>query len=152
MFYVEQKPSNHIKIGKIGENVACRFLKQKGYEILERNFKRKWGEIDIICSKKESILNLLCSTWNRGIRNVPRGTNDNKLVFVEVKTLKNTNFLTPEDNLTTNKQRKLIRTCQLYISEKGINPDIEWQIDAILVELDTNKRKAKVKHLKSAIY
>ncbi|MEK7077910.1 MAG: YraN family protein [Patescibacteria group bacterium] len=152
---MEYKISNHIEIGKIGENIACSFLEKRGYKVIERNFKRKWGEIDIVCSKKESVINLLSSTWNNvmgGIKNVLRGTSNKKLVFVEVKTLKNNQFLKPEDNLTANKQRKLIRTCQLYISEKNIDPDIEWRIDAVLITLDTIRKKAKVKHLKGAIY
>ncbi|MBI2466150.1 MAG: YraN family protein [Candidatus Sungbacteria bacterium] len=157
MFHVEQNSPQHLKIGKMGENIACKYLKNKGYKIIERNFKRKWGEIDIICSKKEPITGLLCSTWNNNntvenIKNVLRGTNNLKLVFVEVKTLKNNNLLEPEDNLTSEKQRKLIRTCQLYISEKNIDPDIEWRIDAILIVLDFVRKKAKIKHLKGVIY
>lgn len=152
---MEHKIANHLEIGKIGENIACNFLKKRGYSVVERNFKRKWGEIDIICSKKESPVGLLSSTWNNwagGIKNVLRGTDNTRLVFVEVKTLKNNHFLKPEDNLTTDKQRKLIRTCQLYISEKNINPDIDWRIDAVLITLNMVCKKAKVKHIKGAIY
>ena len=39
------------KKGSIGESVACRFLASKGYEILERNYRKPWGEIDIIAIK-----------------------------------------------------------------------------------------------------
>ncbi len=163
MFHEEQNLAKHLKIGRIGENIACKYLKDKGYAIVERNFRRKWGEIDIVCSKgkiKES------STWNIGLKiltnvlrgtfigkhNVPRGTKNKNIVFIEVKTLKNNSSLNPEDNLTHSKQRKLVRTCQLYLDEKGISHDTEWQIDAILINLDTVHKKAKIKHLKGSIY
>ena len=155
MFHIEQNSPQHLKVGKMGENIACKYLKNKGYKIIERNFKRKWGEIDIICSKKEPVVGLLSSTWNNtveNIKNVLHGTNNSKLVFVEVKTLKNNNLLEPEDNLTSEKQRKLIRTCQLYISEKNIDQDTEWRIDAILIVLNLVQKKAKIKHLKGVIY
>ena len=57
MFYIEPTISQHIRIGRIGEDIACRYLRSKGYEIIERNFRKKWGEIDIVCKKKFSIFN-----------------------------------------------------------------------------------------------
>ena len=125
---MENKQPKHLKIGKIGEDIACNFLKKKGYKIIDRNFKRKWGEIDIICYKKEMIFNAISSMWNKNLSGVPHGT---KIVFVEVKTLNSNYSLNPEDNLTQQKQKKLIRTCQLYISEKKLDPNMDWQIDAI---------------------
>ncbi len=163
MFYMEQNQPQHLKIGRIGEDIACRYLKSKGYNVLEKNFKRKWGEIDIICSKdfgdKSSMwnkgMNVLANVLRRAFvnkNNVPHGTTQPKIIFVEVKTLKSDDQLKPEDNLTADKQKKLIRTCQLYLSEKRLDPDIDWQIDAILINLDVVNRKAKLKHLKNAIY
>jgi putative endonuclease len=43
------------KIGKLGEDVACKYLEKKGYVILERNYTRKWGEIDIVSCETERI-------------------------------------------------------------------------------------------------
>lgn len=146
---MEHQQPRHLKTGKIGEDLACNFLKQKGYLILERNFRRKWGEIDIICYKTNAISKIFCSMWNKNLTNVLHGTD---LVFVEVKTLNKNSFIDPEDNLTQNKQKKLIRTCELYISEKNLDPDMSWRIDAILVSIDTLLKKANVKHIKSAIY
>lgn len=149
---MELKTPKHLKIGKIGEDIACRFLENKGYKVLERNFKRKWGEIDIVCAKKDKPIGFLSSMWNKNNKNVLRGINNDRIIFVEVKTLKNSRTLNPEDNLTPDKQRKLIRTCQLYISEKRLDSDTDWQIDAILINLDILAKKAKVKHVKAAIY
>ena len=52
------------EIGKLGENLACEYLKNKGYWVIERNFRRPWGELDIVARQK-----------------------DGTLVFVEVKAL-----------------------------------------------------------------
>lgn len=149
---MELKTPKHLKIGRIGEDIACKFLEGKGYKILERNFKRKWGEIDIICVKKDKPVGFLSSMWNKSGKDVLRGTKSEKIIFVEVKTLNNNYLLSPEDNLTQDKQKKLIRTCQLYVSEKRLDPDTDWQIDAILINLDILAKKAKVKHLRAAIY
>ena len=162
MFYTEPSSPQHLKIGRLGEDIACKYLKNKGYKVIERNFRRKWGEIDIICIEKNDTKNSEGSIWNsinnfislksRNKTNALREIEDEKLIFVEVKTLKDNYSLNPEDNLTYDKQKKLIRTCQLYISEKNIDPDVEWQIDTILITLDTSLKKAKIKHLKGSIY
>lgn len=157
---------SHIEIGQLGEEIACQYLEKKGYTILDRNFRRKWGEIDIICSK----------THNNA-ENVPRGTllgwltsffmpklthkysqvyqqerhSDKKIVFVEVKTLQPSS-LRPEDNITPAKQRKLIRSCQLYLSQKSYSNNTNWQIDVIAILLDKRTGKANVEHLEQAVY
>src|SRR3989338_7417634 len=130
-------------IGQWGEELAAKFLEKKGYQIIERNFRRKWGEIDIVAF----------------IPNVPRGTErlksffrgqdstsfpqGGKVVFVEVKTLQ-TEAFRPEENVTPGKQKRLIRTCELYLSSKGIDLDTEWQIDVIAILLDRYRGKASV--------
>lgn len=53
--------SNSQKIGELGENVACKFLMKHGFTILERNYTKKWGEIDVIALKKEKKFTLLRS-------------------------------------------------------------------------------------------
>ncbi|MDP3800469.1 MAG: YraN family protein [bacterium] len=169
MFHIEPNSPQHLKVGKAGEDIACKYLENKGYKIMERNFIRKWGEIDIICLKgnnKSSIWNKVYSNIFNVLRKtnndksqlntddfyVPQGTGLNKLVFVEVKTLKNGAGLNPEDNLTESKKKKLIRTCELYVSDNPIYINTEWQIDAILIKIDHNLKKASIRHIESAIY
>lgn len=116
--------------GGWGESVACNFLINNGYRIIKQNYRKKWGEIDIISKRKDSTL-----------------------VFVEVKTLyKNAaNFagLVPEDNLTSRKLKNLKRTCELFANN---NPDLinerrGWQIDLIGVAILTNnKNNCIIKH------
>jgi len=120
--------------GRIGEDIACKYLKDKGYRILERNYVPKWKtfsreEVDIICEK------------------------DRAIIFVEVKTLRQSQgepFL-PEDKINFVKQQKIIKVAESYLLEKKIPLDRKWQIDAISVKIDPVSKKAKVRHLKNAI-
>lgn len=104
--------------GKIGEDLASRYLFGKGYSIIERNYREKIGEIDVITKSP-----------------------DRMLVFIEVKTLVSSvgdDPLMPEDNLTAAKLKKLRRTCELYANRRRefINEKKGWRIDLVAVSLD----------------
>jgi putative endonuclease len=118
--------------GKIGEEIATRFLIKKGYEILELNYRKFHGEIDIIAKDLDEV------------------------VFVEVKTVTRESFegvpretYRPEDNMHKSKLKTVSRTAELYMIDKGL--DSEWRIDSIAVEMEKSSKKAKVRHLK-AVY
>jgi len=118
-------PTEKQKIGKLGEDIAARFLVKRGYAIIERNFLKKTGEIDIICKK------------------------DNKLYFVEVKSVSRENIIDdsyrPEDNIHKAKIARLNRTIETYLMEKSLDND--WEIIAVIVHIDINAKTAKVKLL-----
>ena len=122
-------------IGKDGEEVAVNFLRDLGYEILERNFKntvgRVIGEIDIIARDKK----------------------ENQLVFVEVKTRQYQKYkeTLPEENITPFKIHKLNKITARYLQQNNLR-DSDYRFDAISVWLDYKKRIAKVKHLQSIFY
>jgi len=118
------------KIGEIGENVAVKFLVKHGFLIIDRNYTKKWGEIDIVAEK------------------------DEKLYFIEVKsvsceTLDNVSRLTsesrPEDNMHPWKLKRLSRIIQTYLLSKKGAEDKEWQVDLLVVYLDLKNKKARVK-------
>lgn len=75
-----------------GEELACRYLKRKGYSIAEKNYRVRFGEIDIIAMDGET------------------------LCFVEVKARSQTDHGHPEEFVDTHKQRKLFRAAQIYLS------------------------------------
>jgi putative endonuclease len=117
------------KTGEIGENVATEFLMKHGFTILDRNYTKKWGEIDIVAEK------------------------DNKVYFIEVKSVKrNIDTLSkesldayrPEDNMHQWKLQRLSRAIQTYILWKKLE-EREWQIDLMVVFLDEKTRKARIK-------
>ena len=117
------------KTGEIGENVASKFLVKRGFTILERNYTKKWGEIDIVAQK------------------------DNKIYFIEVKsvareTLPDVLHETldqgrPEDNMHPWKLKRLGRAIQTYILSR--KKEEEWQVDLLVVYLGLKEKKARVK-------
>ena len=119
---------NKAEVGKIGEDTASRWLKSKGFKIIERNYWKKWGEIDIVTQK------------------------DNVLHFVEVKAvvrriepfdLTQGNYA-PEDNVHSWKLKRLSRAIQTYLLDREIDDEQEWQIDVLTVELDFDTRRARI--------
>ncbi len=109
------------EIGRLGEDIACEYLVNKGFTIIERNFRKLWGELDVITKDPGGVL-----------------------VFVEVKTMKeygNDNpaiaGLLPEENLTAAKLKKLQRTASLYagFNSELINDDRGWRIDLIAITI-----------------
>ena len=87
-----EKKTKTNKFGKNAEIFAAKFLSSKGYRIIDRNFRSKFGEIDIIAIK------------------------ENYLVFVEVKARTNNLFGFPEESVTQSKLNKIIKTAEYYFS------------------------------------
>lgn len=90
------------KSGPWGEKIASEFLEEKGYEILDTNFRIKVGEIDIIARDGS------CT------------------VFVEVKTRKNSNFGSPSEYVTYQKQQRLRKAAMCYIH--SIDADMRFDV------------------------
>ncbi len=110
--------------GKLGEDLAARFLEQKGYKVLARNYRTRYGELDIICHKEQS------------------------LVFVEVKARRNTSFGYPEEAITPRKIQHLKKAAWHYLEEKQ-QPYREIRFDVITILLDNNNQE-KINHIKYA--
>ena len=153
---MDQKP-DHLKIGQWGEEIACRYLRKKGYEILERNFRNRWGEIDIVCEKTNppdpahSGIRAFLRALTRAALRLTRDKKqkDGTLVFVEVKTLKQ-GALEPEENMTHAKIKKLIRACEIYLSAHNLDLDSNWQIDVVAITLNSATHKAQIAHYENA--
>lgn len=113
------------ELGQLGENMACEYLIKKGYKIIDRNFRQKWGELDIISQAP-----------------------DKTLVFVEVKTMTDNSGrgLKPEDQLTQSKLKKLQKTASLYAGHypELINDKNGWRID--LLALTISGENCDIKH------
>ena len=125
------------KTGNLGEDLACRFLMKHGFETVDRNYLKKCGEIDIIARK------------------------DNKLHFIEVKSVscetisnvsaKTNNGYRPEDNVHPWKLQRLARTIQIYLTEKNVSDETEWQFDVITVYIDKKQLISKVSMLENVV-
>jgi len=123
------------QFGDLGEEFAAKYLKQKGYKILERNWRQKWGEIDIVAAKTSGI-------FKQKIEAV---------IFVEVKTTKDNSTALAAQNVHFAKQQRLIRTAQTYLAEKKLLA-LPWQIDILLIDLESTANSAKIEHLPNAVW
>ncbi len=112
------------EIGDKGEELAANYLKSKGYSILEKNFRARKSEIDLICQK------------------------DNLLVFVEVKTRSSTKFGNPESFVNEAKAAKVIEGAEAYIEINNWNEAIRFDIISIIF----GGVKPEVEHFKDAFY
>jgi len=118
------------QIGKLGEDLACRFLMKHGFKIIERNYLKKCGEIDIV-AEKDSIIH-----------------------FVEIKSVscENIDYVSsetgdrykPEDNMHPWKLGRLAKTIQMYLLEKNVSDETDWKFDAVTVFIDIKRRKSRV--------
>lgn len=113
------------KIGEIGENIAVKHLVKQRYKILDRNFRKPWGEIDIIAKK------------------------DNILYFVEVKSVSyetaKFNDYDPENNVDDWKIKKLNRVIQSYLGYIKAPEEQQWQINIMAIFVDLKNKKAKIR-------
>lgn len=118
--------------GNKGEDIACTFLRGKGFVVVERNYLKKWGEIDIIAVK------------------------DKETHFFEVKSVvilgaDNSDIHRPEDNVHGLKLKRLGRVVEMYLEEKGGGLGTPFQFHVLCVYMDMSERRAKVKWLKNII-
>lgn len=114
-------------LGRWGESVAATHLEAKGYQLIERNWRCRWGEIDLVLRQGET------------------------LVFVEVKTRRGSDFGTPEEGITARKAQKLLQIGQQYVAERELD-DVDWRIDMVAVELDKSGKLLRCEHLENAVW
>ncbi|HBM45537.1 MAG: hypothetical protein UT05_C0010G0031 [Parcubacteria group bacterium GW2011_GWF2_38_76] len=116
------------EVGKLGEDIAVKYLKNKGYSIIDRNYWKKWGEIDIVAEK------------------------DGITHFVEVKSVSyvtpatgvtyKTPAFDPQDHMNTEKKHRLHKVIETYMYSKDVKS--EYQVDLMLVYLEHETKTAKV--------
>ncbi|MEX0917447.1 MAG: YraN family protein [Candidatus Paceibacterota bacterium] len=124
--------AQHNKLGELGESIAKRFLVKRGFQAVDQNYRRKWGEIDLIMKKV------------------------GRLHFVEVKSvsresvkdvLRETAYR-PEENIHPKKIQRLSRVIQSYLAGKS---ETEWQFDVVAVFISVKEKKAKVRLLEDVV-
>ncbi|MDD5341961.1 MAG: YraN family protein [Patescibacteria group bacterium] len=115
-----------IKIGQLGESLARRYLENQGYIVLAKNIRTKKGELDLICQKNQLV------------------------VFVEVKTRRSKTYGLAEEAITHKKALTLAKITQDYLM-KNLLENRRFRIDLIVVELDNQSNKVKIRHVENAI-
>ncbi|MBQ3554192.1 MAG: YraN family protein [Clostridia bacterium] len=114
---------NTLFFGNVGEKAACKYLKKNKYKILACNYRKPYGEIDIIVQKGETV------------------------VFVEVKTRKGTEFGLACEAVTASKQKRLVQTAYSFIEENNL--DLNYRFDVIEVYHENGKAKT-INHIENA--
>ena len=112
------------QVGKKGEYLAAKFLFERGYKILEKNWRFRRSEIDIICEK------------------------ENVLVFVEVKTKSYVTYGNPEESVDERKAAKVVEGAEEYVYQRDWQGDIQFDIVSIVL----NGSQHKILHLEDAFY
>jgi len=119
-------PSSRKQIGDLGEKLALKHLRKRGYRIRETNFRCREGEIDIIAQDKDY------------------------LVFVEVRTRRGSDFGTPEESLTVAKKERLISLALAYLQTHRNLPPL-WRLDVAAIELDQDNQISRIELIQNAI-
>lgn len=117
-------------VGIAGENIVAKKLSREKYVILDRNYRKKWGELDIV-AQKDGIIHFI------EVKSVTRGTGESEY--------------DPEENVYLWKRKRLGRAIETYLLEKRIGDDIDWQIDLYSVYLDVNLRPNRIDVLEDII-
>ncbi|MEK7517674.1 MAG: YraN family protein [Patescibacteria group bacterium] len=133
-------------IAKLGEDKACEFLKKIGFKIIERNFRKGYGEIDIVAIDP-STGSTSPSTMSSGSNGSLQASSGQALVFIEVKTRTSGQFGTPLEAITYWKLKSIIKTAQFYKMVHPRLPD-SLRIDAISVVLHEGGTE-KIEHIKN---
>jgi len=107
--------------GRQGEKLANDFLRKKGFKILDINWRFQHKEIDIVAMK------------------------DNEIVFVEVKSRRNTTFGQPEEAVDHKKKKHLIEAAEAYIIDKDINLNVRFDVISII-------NNSQIRHYPNAFY
>lgn len=128
-----KKPTYKQNIGKIGEDSAVKHFSSLGHTIIDRNYWKKWGEIDIIS----------------------RDSNKN-IHFIEVKTvtratLNDVNSYSPTENVHKWKRERLSRAIRTYLLEKRVGDQELWQVDVVSVYLDQEQKVLSIEVLDDVI-
>jgi putative endonuclease len=131
--------------GEIGEDIAAKFLVKHGFEVLERNYWKKFGEIDIICKKDGKIHFVEVKTVSRETSGKPFQI-ETHMEFVSGETK---DEYRAEDNIHPAKLKRIGRTIEDYLSQKKTSED--WEFHAITIVLDESKRTARVRFLRDIV-
>lgn len=117
---------NKKSLGDFGEEVAADRLRVKGYRILARNWRTSAGEIDIIAEQNDVI------------------------VFVEVKTRTSDLYGTPQEAITQNKRKRIIKSSLAYLTEMDLF-DRDWRVDMVAIQCRRNWVVTNVEHYENVI-
>jgi putative endonuclease len=126
-----QTTAKHLITGEIGEEIALQYLLKEGFVLLERNFRQKWGEIDLIMQKDTTVYFVEVKAVSYETRaNLERGRKGG---------------YRPEEKVTPEKVKKLDRTIQTWLQKENYNG--EYQLDVVTVRMVPEQEYALVERI-----
>lgn len=114
---------NTTKTGRFGEEIAKKYLENKGYWVISKNYHIRGGEIDLVMQK------------------------DGIIVFVEVKFRSGKNYGTGQEAITGAKKQKLIRSIFSFLAASEKYRSTRWQLDLIAISYRSDSHQAYIQHL-----
>lgn len=127
---------NNKYIGDIGEDIACKYISQKDFIVTDRNFRKKWGEIDIVATK-EFVVHFF----------EVKSTSDYKF-FSETNLIRS---IRPEEKVDFIKVSHIRRMIETYFYENNLDINTEFQFHVLCVYIDFRNKNSKIKWLKNII-
>lgn len=115
--------------GRVGEKIACRYLRRHLFSIIERNYNSRYGEIDIIAKRGELI------------------------IFVEVKGRRDKSFGEPFEAVSPRKQAQIKRMAKMWLAEHQMDPGLKdsvFRFDVISILLNEDNESVELLHIKDA--
>lgn len=133
---LDNNKMNNKAVGALGERLAANYLKTKGFSIVQCNYLKKWGEIDIVARENGKIHFI-------EVKSVSYETKEKLKSYVSRGTWQ------PEDNVHPYKIKKLARAIESWIAENNYTGD--WQIDVVAIRLVPCEKYATVKYINNII-
>jgi len=118
---MDEKETYRQRVGQQGEEIAANYLQHQGYQILDRNYHSRFGEVDLVAEK------------------------DDVVVFVEVKARTSASFGLPEESVTAEKLAKIYDTALLWLQQHPEKPD-DWRVDVIAIQMDKGLQPKDIQH------
>lgn len=131
------KKQNNKLIGKVGEDLATKYLKNKKFSILARNYLKKWGEIDIVARETTGKVHFV------EVKTVSYETKSQLEQAIKARTWR------PEENVHEYKILKLNRAIESWLNESNYNG--EWQIDVLAVRIVSREKFGTIKFIPNVI-
>jgi putative endonuclease len=120
---VTRRDPKYTDLGRKGERLATDFLRKKGYRVVEKNYRTRRGEIDIVCEHKGCV------------------------VFVEVKTRRSLSFGSPEEAVDKRKRSKMLDTAARYLIERFKTDKVDCRFDVVTI---LEGRATRIAHIEDA--
>lgn len=138
------------KVGSLGEELVVRFLLRRGYRVIDRNYRRPWGELDIVVERKGKIhfvevKALSGFVMSKVTRETPQIPSQREKILEYIKFAPSKDWFRPEDHVNKEKIKRQGRIIQTYLNAKRVSDETKWQFDIATVLIDRESKKAKIK-------